>query len=99
MQKNVGKYNGGTSKEVYKIVIGGDAPYGSKSNENCLWQNHFEANVGLFLRQKITWRRSILSGAPHRLSSKKFEKRTREDESLFNMTIRALTHRLKPAPF
>ena len=40
---------------------------------------------------------SILSGTPQFVwlkSSRKFEKRTREDESLFTMTMRALTHRL-----
>ena len=31
--------------------------------------------------------------------SLKFEKQTREAESLFIITMRALTHRLKPAPF
>ena len=46
--------------------------------------------------------RSIPSGTPQFVcidSSEKFEKRTREDESLFTMTMRALTHRLKPAFF
>ena len=46
--------------------------------------------------------RSILSGTPQFVclkSSQKFKKRTGEDESLFSMTMRALTHRLKSAPY
>ena len=46
--------------------------------------------------------RSILSGTPQFVclkSAEKFEKRTREDKSLFTMAMRDLTHRLKPAPF
>ena len=46
--------------------------------------------------------RSILSGTPQFVclkSSEKFKKRTTEDESLFTMTMRALTHRLTSAPF
>ena len=46
--------------------------------------------------------RSILSGTPQFVclkSLEKFEKRTREDESLFTTTMRTLTHRLKAALF
>ena len=42
--------------------------------------------------------RSILSATPQFVclkSSDKFEKRTKKDESLFTMTMRAVTHRLK----
>ena len=46
--------------------------------------------------------RSILSGTPQFVclkSSEKFEKWTRENESLFTMKMRTLTHRLKSAPY
>jgi len=66
--------------------------------------------VACFFGKLVMWRlfrlsnegRSILSGTPQFVclkSSEKFEKQTREDESFFTMTTRALTHRLKPAPF
>ena len=54
----------------------------------------------LFHFSIVGW--SILSGTPQFVclkSSVKFEKRTRVDESLFTMTMRALTYRFKPAPF
>ena len=46
--------------------------------------------------------RSILSGTSQFVclkSSQKFEKQTTEDKLLFAVTMRALTHRHKPAPF
>ena len=42
--------------------------------------------------------RSILNGTALK-SPEKFEKQTREDESVFNMTRQALIHRLKPSQF
>ena len=46
--------------------------------------------------------RSSLSGTPQfvcLMPSEKFEKRKKADESMFTMTMRALTRRLQPAPF
>ena len=75
----------------------------AKSNESCSWKKHFEADVTS--AKLVMWRlfhfssvgRSILSCTPQFVclnSSKKYAKRTREDESLFTVTMRALTHRL-----
>ena len=57
-----------------------------------MWRLFHLSNVG----------RSILIGTPQILclnSSEIFEKRTRADELLFTMAMRALTHWLKPASF
>ena len=57
-----------------------------------MWQLFHLSSVG----------RSILSGTLQfvfQKSLEKFEKPTREDESLFTMTMRVLAHRLKPAPY
>ena len=76
------------------------------------WINHYDADGSLFLHQNwscgyffshlsiVGW--SSLSGTPQFVcikSSEKFEKRKIEDELLFTMTTRSLTHRLKQVPF
>ena len=117
------KYDGGASKDVYKIVTGDEpciwAYEPETKHQSTVWVFELEPNPmkvvcgklwAVFLLHVVMWRLFhlsivewlILSGTPQLVclqSSQKFEKRSRQDESLFNMAMRALTHRLKSASY
>ena len=57
-----------------------------------------QSTVWVFEDESCSWKNHFEPQFVCLKLTEKFEKRTREDESLFTMTMRALTHRLKPAP-
>ena len=126
VQRNVGKYDRGASKDVYKIITGDESRIYVYEPETKQQSIESEPNPTKVVCGKIfapRCKRSPVSSAKvvmcrllhlnsvgHLIqsgtlqvvclqTSQKFEKRTREDESLFIMAMRAHTYWLKTAPF
>ena len=114
------KYDGGGSKEAYKIDTGDESWLGAYEPETKQQSTMLvfepEPNPSKVVCEKSTSYQMVawffcktvhvatvpLSGTPQfvcPMPSEKFEKRTREDETLFTMAMRSLTHLFKSAPY